>query len=69
MNNQRVTLFIIVIVALTLFFLSKKTVIENYRNSRERMMKQRARAREAARRRAQARRTQARRTRTRRSGK
>ena len=62
MKKHQVTLFIVVIVALTLFFLNKKTVTENYRNYWERMMEQRSRAREAARRRARARRTRSRRS-------
>jgi len=49
MNKHQVTLFIVVIIALTLFFLNKKTVTENYRNYWERMMERRREARRAAR--------------------
>ena len=52
MNKHQVTLFIVVIVALALFMLSKNTfTAENYRNYWERMMERRRAARRAARRR------------------
>lgn len=57
MNKHQATLFIVVIVALVLFMLSKNTVTaENYRNAWERRMARIKAARRAARRRARSRR-------------